>query len=328
MAASKSWPSTDLASHLESFLAGQGALAGRLCVGLSGGRDSVVLLHAATQLNLGDRLTALHVHHGLSPNADAWERHCAELCADLGVRLRIERVDVPRGTNVGLEAAARAARYAVFERCAADVLLLAHHRGDQAETVLFNLIRGTGTEGAAGMPRSRRLSGPCLMRPLLDVPAARIAAYAEANQLAWIEDESNADPAFSRNYLRHAILPHLEERFPGAAERFAAAADRFREANGLLADLAALDWDVAEGSDAGLPMRKLRQMPLSRLKNLLRWRLRVLGWRSPVADRLEEFARQLLSAKPDRHPQLTLPEGEMRVREGRLVWVPGTRRGG
>lgn len=324
MAASKSSPSSNLAVTLHNFVAARCRPDERLVVGLSGGRDSVVLLHALVELGLGSRLAAIHVHHGLSPKADAWADFCADLCQRLDVPLQEARVTVARDSGAGLEAAARQARYAAFAECGADCLLLAHHQGDQAETLFFNLLRGAGVAGAAGAAVERSHGALRVLRPLLDVPRAAIDAYAKAHELAWIEDESNADTDFSRNYLRHEVLPILEKRFPGASERLALSATHFAEADGLLAELAALDWATVAVGDV-CPLVSLRRLSLPRLKNLLRYRLRQLGWGMPVASRLEEFARQLLEARPGRRPQLCLPEGEMRVLRGKLRWLhPGT----
>ncbi len=284
----------------------------------SGGRDSMVLLHAAAAL-WPPHLRALHVNHGLSPNADAWQAHCAQFCAALDVPLQVERVSVEAHGGLGLEAAARNARYEAFARAGTEVLLLAHHQGDQAETVLFNIVRGAGTAGAAGIPLMRDTNGLRLMRPLLDVPPEALAAYAQAHSLVWVEDESNADGRFSRNYLRHRVMPALADRFPGVTQCLGAAAGRFAEAEALLADLAAMDWQSSADGDA-LPLKAAKRLSLPRLKNLLRWRLRCLGWRAPVAARMDEFVHQLGTAGPDRHPLLELAEGRMRVKQGRLFW--------
>lgn len=319
MAASKSRPSSKLEEAIRAFVAARTAPGDRLCVGLSGGRDSVVLLHLLARLEPCFRLSALHVHHGLSPYADAWAGFCRQFCAGLAIPLAVEVVAVDPLSGLGLEAAAREARYEAFRRCGADCLLLAHHRDDQAETVLFNLLRGSGVAGAAGMPGERRLGSLRLLRPLLAVGREEIEAYAKENRLSWVDDQSNADTGFSRNFLRHAVMPRLTERFPSAATNLAAAAERFAEADELLAELAAADWQRAAAGEA-LPMRALRALSAARLRNLLRHRLRVLGWRAPAAARLNEFVRQLRECAPDTHPALLLPDGEMRVAGGRLHW--------
>ena len=321
MAASESSPSSRLLTALRACLEGRVGIDGHLCVGLSGGRDSVVLLHLLSRLGLDRRLSAIHVHHGLSPHADAWADFCRSFCASLDVPLAVMKVRVEDDSPMGMEAAARQARYRAFATCGANWLLLAHHRNDQAETVLFNLVRGAGIVGAAGMPRERWLGNLRLLRPLLDVPRADIEAYGIESNLAWVEDESNQDTGFSRNFLRHDVLPVLEGRFPAATACLAAAAAHFAEADTLLAELAESDWQACADGDR-LCLAALRQLSVVRLKNLLRHRLRCLGWRMPAARRLDEFVRQLLAAGPGTRPQLLLPDGEMRVRRGYLHWIP------
>ena len=188
-------------------------------MGLSGGRDSVALLHALAQLRgeFGFDLSALHVHHGLSPNADSWADFCIRLCDSLDIPFRCTRVAVDRAGGQGIEAAARAARYAAFAALDVEWIALAHHRGDQAETVLHHLLRGTGLRGLSGMPVERAISpasGPRLIRPLLDVPRALIEDYAGRHALEWVDDESNLDSGYTRNRLRNDILPALARQFP------------------------------------------------------------------------------------------------------------------
>lgn len=320
MVASRNKPSVDLPARVGAFLAARHVAGQPLWVGLSGGCDSVVLTHCLSRLELPAPLHAIHVHHGLSANADDWADFCADYCRRLGIPLTIRRVAVDAVSGLGIEAAARAVRYAAFADCVTGSLLLAHHRGDQAETVLFNLLRGSGVTGAAGMPAERQYGGLRLLRPLLDITREQIEACARVAGLAWIDDESNADTALTRNYLRHEALRGLDQRFPGAEAALARAAANFFEAAGLLDELAELDWQRLAAGDA-LPMRNLRLLSPQRLKNLLRFRLRHLGWQVPVATRLDEFARQLLAAGPDRHPELVLTEGAMRVAGGALHWL-------
>jgi tRNA(Ile)-lysidine synthase len=321
MAVSRNSLSADLLERVGAFLAARVQAGEQLCVGLSGGCDSVVLLHALSRLGYAGRLTAIHVHHGLSPNAAAWAEFCAGYCRDLAVPLTIRQVTVDRQNGLGLEAAARQARYAAFAECSADCILLAQHRGDQAETLLLNLLRGTGVTGAAAMPVERRWAGLRLLRPLLDISRQEIEVYARSNELGWVDDESNADTALTRNFIRHEVLTAVNRRFPAAETALAQAAANFAEASGLLDELAGIDWrSAADGEAARLSV--LRTLSLPRLKNVLRYRLRQLGWRVPVATRLDEFARQIQTAGPDRHPELLLPEGKMRCGRGLLCWLP------
>ncbi len=189
-------------------------------MGLSGGVDSVVLLHALAQRT---GVSAAHIHHGLSPNADRWVGFCRRLCRRLGVPLTVRKVKVPKRT----EADARKARYDALRKLPFDVLALAHHLDDQAETVLMNLLRGAGPQGARGMRPVARFDGRILLRPLLDVPRDSIVAYAREHQLQWIEDESNASDAFARNFLRLRVGPLLSERYPRWREALARAARHF-----------------------------------------------------------------------------------------------------
>lgn len=308
-----------------------GSLEGLRCVvGLSGGRDSIVLLHALAGLRRqhGLQVSALHVNHGLSPHADAWAAFCRDTCKSLDVPLAIERVVVDRCSGLGLEGAAREARYAAFRRVDADVLLLAHHAGDQAETLLFNLLRGAGLRGAAGMPPVRALEPAAdrrqvlLLRPWLEIGVARIEAYRQHFGLQHIEDESNADTHFSRNFLRQQIMPRLEGRFPGAAERLAGAARRLAEARGLNDELADLDLlTVAPASRVELAA--LHDLSAARQRNLLRRWLERQGTRARLGeDALDELRRQLRDAATD--AQVMMPAGPLvlRVWRGGLYALP------
>ena len=198
--------------------------ARRLAVALSGGVDSVVLLHSLKKTHPG--VSALHVHHGLSANADAWAAFCKRLCRKMKIPLTVYKVRVER-QGEGLEAAARAARYGVFRKHKADVIALGHNLDDQAETVLMNLLRGAGLRGAAGMPRRSRLGAKQLIRPLLDTSREDILAHARAAGLEWIEDESNADEALTRNFVRLRLGPLIASRFPAWKRSLARAAGHF-----------------------------------------------------------------------------------------------------
>lgn len=200
----------------------------RVAAGFSGGVDSTVLLHVLQRLapEFGYRLSAVHVHHGLSRNADGWRKSCAAFCRKLGVPFAARRVKVVK-EGKGLEAAARVARRRAFEALRADAIAFGHQLDDQAETVLFNLLRGAGVAGASGMPVSGRLGKKRLLRPLLSVPRETILAYAREQRLAWIEDESNADEKLTRNFIRRRVGPLLASRFPRWRESLARAARHF-----------------------------------------------------------------------------------------------------
>ena len=200
----------------------------RVAVGLSGGIDSVVLLHVLHGLApaLAYKLSAIHVNHGMSPNAGDWQRFCSAFCLELGIPFKAVRVKVKK-VRQGLEAAAREARRAALSKLRVDAIAFGHHLDDQAETVLFNLLRGAGLEGASGMPVLGKLGGKALLRPLLGVRRRAIRAYAEKHRLAWIDDESNADEALTRNFIRRRVGPLLETRFARWRENLARAARHF-----------------------------------------------------------------------------------------------------
>ncbi|HSD36768.1 MAG TPA: tRNA lysidine(34) synthetase TilS [Rhodocyclaceae bacterium] len=284
-----------LTKRLESLLGSD--LSGlRFRVALSGGLDSTVLLHVLAQIapRLRFQLSAVHVHHGISPNADAWADHCERFAQSLNIPITIHRVSVERQSADGLEAAARRARHAVFASTDCDWIVLAHHRGDQAETVLHRLMRGTGVHGAAGMrvmDASRRL-----LRPLLDEPREALLAWALANALTWIEDESNADTRFTRNFLRGEVLPLLRTRQAGVEANLARAAELFGESAQLLDEMAREDAArIAPGSEGSLA--RLRQLNAPRARNLLRYLLVEQGAQPPAMDRLVEALRQLHEAE-------------------------------
>lgn len=267
-------------------------LAGaRLVVAYSGGPDSTALLHAALTL-WPEQVTALHVNHGLLPEAALWVRHCERCCRAWRVPLRTLGVRV-ENRGQGLEAAAREARYACFEGelGRGDVLLLGQHRDDQAETVLLRLLRGAGPEGLAGMPRQRALGRARLIRPFLSLPRATLEDYNSAHHLALVRDPGNADVRHDRTFLRREILPRLAARWPACAERLASAADLLREQGELLA-VPPLASACSVTGDPGFTLASLPpQDPLAACA-LRRW-LRELGLPMPARAQLAEFLRQL-----------------------------------
>nr|WP_248279736.1 tRNA lysidine(34) synthetase TilS [Aromatoleum bremense] len=297
MAGSRNRTSPDPIPLLADAVAGVLAAAAvaprqRLCVAFSGGADSTTLLHLLARLRprFGFDLCAAHVHHALSPNADAWLDFCARQCAALGVAFHPFREQVARDHPAGLEAAAREVRHAALARVACDWLVFGHHQDDQAETLLFRLLRGTGLRGAAAMAAIEPGS-PGRLRPLLGVRRADIRAFAQAASLEWIEDESNADPRHARNFLRHHVFPLLGEAFPGAVPALARASGHFHEADGLLGDLAVLDCAACGGWP--LPRDRLLALSDERVRNVLRWRIREMGCEAPARARLVEAVRQL-----------------------------------
>ncbi|ROL85358.1 tRNA lysidine(34) synthetase TilS [Pseudomonas chlororaphis] len=298
-------------------------------IAFSGGLDSTVLLHLLAQLKQRHRLpplTAIHVHHGLQAAADAWPEHCRAQCEALAVPLQVVAVQVQPGAS--LERAAREARYAVFEEITGsnELLLTAQHRDDQAETLLFRLLRGAGIRGLSAMPASRALGLGHLLRPLLDVSRDELERYARDHQLRWIDDPSNQDRQFSRNYLRHQVFPLLTARWPQAASSMARSAAHLREARELLDELAIIDLqEAAKGAEfewLGLP--SLALAPLLGLSQA-RQRNALSHWLSrftPLPDSDHWAGWQTLrDAAGDSRPVWRLGQGEVQRAAGRVWWL-------
>lgn len=299
----------------------------RIVVGLSGGLDSVVLLHAlaACAPARALRVSALHVHHGLSPNADGWAEFCMRCCGQLRVELAVVRVEVSDRAALGIERAARRARYRAYGASGADLVALAHHADDQAETVLLQLFRGAGPAGLAAMPEARPAdAGPGYWRPLLPLPRTSLLAYARAHQLRWIEDESNADPAFARNLLRLEVFPRLERAFPGYRRTLARAALNAADADRLTADLAQLDLrGCIDGS--ALRVGPLLALAPVRQANAVRHWLRAQGADPPRREALLQFLDQAAVGAPQGRPTLVLGQGRLVRERGRLLWYAAGR---
>jgi tRNA(Ile)-lysidine synthase len=299
----------------------------RLTLALSGGVDSIVLLDILAQLAPAHpfALECLHVNHGLSPNAAAWARFARKAARTHGLRCAVTRVNLAPYRALGPEGAARAARYAAFERVRADFVVLAQHADDQAETVLLQLVRGAGVAGLAGMPRLRGAPdarGPALLRPLLGVSRTAIERHAQERGLAWVEDESNRDTRLARNFVRHRVLPVLAELNPAAAANLARSAALLGEALELVRALGAAD-TAAASRDGRLTVTGLAALGPVRARNALRWSLGQAGLGVPDSVRLDEILRQLGAARADAVLRIALPGGEVRRYRDAVYLLPG-----
>ncbi|MFC0336524.1 tRNA(Ile)-lysidine synthase [Kushneria avicenniae] len=287
-----------------------------LWVALSGGRDSSCLLllaARAVQSCPGIVLRAVHVHHGLQSAADDFVDTARRLCDQLAVSLHIERVTP--GTRDGLEAEARRARYDVFKALLTpgDILWMAHHREDQAETLLYRMMRGSGVRGLAGMPPRRALGVGWLERPLLDTSRCEIDAFLAAERIPWCDDPTNADDLQDRNYLRHRVMAPLSARWPAAAEQMARSADYLREADELLQALAEKDLAALGDVPERLPRAALCTLSRSRQRLVINAALTRLGLALPPRGRLETLLDQLAGAGTDRQVQIDWPGGQARL---------------
>jgi tRNA(Ile)-lysidine synthase len=321
-----------------------------ILIGLSGGVDSVALLHLLHILaaRYSWQLSALHVHHGISRNADVWAKFCTDLCDRMQIPLRVEHVDITPLRSQGIEAAARKLRLAALYRQPCDFVALAHHADDQAETLLLQLLRGAGVRGASAMPvlitsdlsarglsrmasssislskrpmLASRVGSPDLLRPLLHCSRQEILDYAAAHGLQWIEDESNLDDSYPRNYLRHRVMPLLDRHFPAYRDTLGRSAQRFAEANDLLDDLAGQDAGQAIDGNA-MELEVLRELSQARARNLLRYFLHVQGATMPQSAHLEEMLRQLCDAREDAAVNVRCGDHEVRRYQDKVYLLP------
>lgn len=294
-------------------------------IALSGGLDSCLLLTLTVRAARRHPrpVYALHVNHGLQAAATDFERHCRLSCSRLGVPLFVERVVVDTASGRGVEGAAREARYAVFARRVApgETLWLAQHRRDQAETFLLATLRGSGIRGLAGMPHKRNWQGRHVVRPWLEISRSELESEAASHGLVWVEDPSNADDGFDRNFLRRQVLPLLQARWPKAEASLAQAASHAGEADTLLAELAAQDVTRLGGDPSRLPVVRLIELSAARQRLLIRHSCERLGVSLPPAARLASLLTQL-EAREDAEVHIGWSGGEARVWRGTLYLQP------
>lgn len=305
----------------------------RIALAYSGGLDSSVLLHLAHvhASAHGIQLLAFHVHHGLSENADDWVRHCDAACAKLGVRFDARKVVLAECGRDGIEQAARMSRYAALgDMCRehrVPLLLTAHHLDDQAETVLLQLLRGSGVAGLSGMEVLNTapdlLGDPRLLiaRPLLDVPRSELEQFASEKRIDYVHDESNTDPRYTRNALRHKVMPSLGEWFSGYQRRLARTAQHMQSAQRVLDDVAARDLAVCGDGDS-IAIARLKGLSPDRVDNLLRYWLASHGVRMPSTAWLDQMRDQLLGAREGAQVRVVHADGEIRRHRGRIFLVP------
>ena len=298
----------------------------RYVIALSGGLDSTVLADALarTRRQHGRSLCAVHVDHRLHADSAAWSEHCRQLAGRLDIEFVAEVAEIDTHAGSGLEAAARDARYSILSTHVGrnDWLMSAHHRDDQAETLLLNLLRGSGPAGLAGIGVLNRFAQGWLARPLIDIPRSELEVYAGDSGLDWVEDPSNRDQRFDRNYLRHAVLPVIDVRWPDAAARLARSADLASEASALLEDLARMDLQAQGSEPSRIDIGGLLALSRPRQRNLLRHALRRVFLPLPGSARLESVLEQLVQAREDAQPLVAWPGAEVRRYRGKLYLLP------
>lgn len=286
-----------------------------LWVAFSGGLDSHVLLHRLVALRdeLPPIAAAIHVHHNLSPNADSWATHCKKVCNQLDIPCEISPVEVTEGE--GLEDSARRARYAALKSYLQqnDAVLLAQHQDDQAETFILQALRGGGPRGLAGMPAMAPLGDGYLVRPLLETSRAQILEYALQHDLHWIEDESNEDTRFDRNFIRREVMPGLKQRWPSAARTLARTATHTAGLVAIADELLTDELqDVIGSRPATLSVQKLKNLPFVRAALLIRAMCYQQQLPVPATSHIQELLDKQLQAGNDRQIHISWPGAEFR----------------
>ncbi len=300
----------------------------KLWVAYSGGLDSTVLLYALRQC-LNDfpevSLQAVHIHHGINIEADQWLLQCEEFCQQLGIDLKTHYLTEPVG-NSNIEAKARALRYDFFAELLPEkgVLVTAHHRDDQAETLLLHLCRGAGVKGLAAMPEEKSFAKGMHARPLLTVPRTELEAYATKHKLSWVEDPSNKSLDFSRNLLRHQVMPLLQQRWPTLSKQLARTAELMQEQLVLLNEVGEADFEkVANGQLVeGLSIAKLQTLPESRLLNLLRYWIAEQGFLLPDQCKLQLIVSEIINSRLDSRACIVWEGAECRRWRDNLLLMP------
>lgn len=300
----------------------------RLCIAYSGGVDSHVLLHASRALiqagTVSIPLRAVHINHQLQTQSPAWKRHCAAVCQQLGIDFTGIDVDASASTGQSPEEAAREARYAAINRqlCAGDALLTAHHRNDQAETVLLQMLRGSGVAGLAAMPPQQPRGEGVHLRPFLDLPQTVLADYADTHGLQWVEDPSNQATHYQRNYLRQTLWPLITARWPSADATLARVAHHSAEAAGLNATLANKDSEQVIDRDHCIHLASLLQLDAPRQRNVVRHWLKQASGRFPSQRLMQTLLTTVVNAKGDAQPAVQHDTLTVRRYRGRLYALP------
>lgn len=282
-----------------------------IIIAYSGGVDSQVLLVALATLKqhgqLPNNIVVCHVNHGLSPHAQQWQTFAKAQCTHFDLPLICHKLNLKKQAQQSLEAIARDARYELLVQASVEpaFIVTGHHLNDQAETFLLALKRGSGLKGLSAMRSSSKLAQHTLARPLLTVSRTDIMAYAQQQNLDWIEDESNSDESFDRNFLRHTVLPELSSRWPSINNTIARSAEHCFEAQQLLDELAQQDLIDCQHAPARLSVPHLLKLSDARLKNLLRYFLSQHHFLMPSAQQLKQICQQL-SADADKSPMIQL----------------------
>lgn len=306
-------------------------------VAYSGGVDSHLLLKILTEIKkipypsslqkqgfMDSRfelnIKAIHINHHLSKNADQWEAHCRHVCTELAVEFHAVGVYLDRQMGESLEACAREKRIEIFSEIMkkGDCLMLGHHLNDQAETVLLQLMRGSGVKGLAGMASFQKFADGYLMRPFLKISREEIIKKAKEYQLTWIEDESNQSTHFDRNFLRHEVIPLLEKKRPHVTQAIARTANNCAQTAELLEALAKIDFSSVQHKEGGLSACALSLLSLARQNNVIRYWFEVNHCRLPSALKLRHIVHDVVLSRYDRSPCVVIDNVQVKRIKDRI----------
>lgn len=302
--------------------------AKNFCLAFSGGLDSSVLLHLFCQLRTFDsdlHLRMIHVNHGLNINADAWAKNCEKISEQYGVEIVVKKINLPFKNKESLEELARKKRYQIFEDLLKDdeVLVTAHHQNDQAETLLLQLFRGAGPKGLASMPQLTTFGKGFLMRPLLTFTRQTLQHYAQEERLSWLEDDSNQNLIFDRNFLRHKLLPLIEARWPTITENLSRSAKHCAQANQYIeSQIANLFPEVFVPNKKALFIPKLLLLQPDIQNYLIRYWLQELNLPLPSTKKLHLLQKEILRSREDASPVLCWKGVEVRRYDNHLYAMP------
>lgn len=297
------------------------------CIAFSGGLDSSVLLHLFSELSSEDpniRIRAVHINHGLSSNANEWESICKKVCEAYKVPLIVRQLQLKKTPKISLEESARKKRYVVFQEILQDdeILVTAHHQNDQAETLLLQLFRGAGPKGLASMPIITPFVGGYLMRPLLSYSREALNQYALQENLTWLEDESNENLNFDRNYVRREILPLIQSRWPSVTENLARSAKHCAEANSYIdSQVMPLFLKTYIESNRTLSITALKDYDSQTQSYIIRYWLQKLGFPLPSTQKLKLLQEEIVHSRGDAKPLLKWQQVEIRRYDNQLYAI-------
>ena len=290
---------------------------GRVWIAYSGGMDSSMLLHlfARNMRKLESEITAVHVNHNLSPFSESWASHCRTICEKENIEFKEISINARKIKGCSQEAYARELRYSALEEVIgkSDLLLTAHHKNDQAETLIQQLMRGAGPEGLAGMPKIKKFGHGWLARPLLEYTREQVKDYVKIHGVKWIEDESNLNTDIDRNFIRSHVIPCLQQRWPSAVEIMSRSARHQSDVVDLLKEIAAYDLEITRGDKPDiLNISQLKKLTETRMRNIIRYWLKQNNHQPPSAVVMDNIIKELIYAGKDRMPCIKWHATEIR----------------